>query len=134
MITIKLSNIELIAPCGLNCGLCRFYLRERKNCPGCRGGIENKSKGCITCKIKNCIDIKSKIQFCFQCKEFPCEKNKNLIKRYKTKYKVDILENFESISEKGLEKFVVDEEQKWKCSQCGGTICMHNQRCYRCEI
>ena len=27
---------ELIAPCGMNCGICYGYLREKNKCPGCR--------------------------------------------------------------------------------------------------
>jgi hypothetical protein len=26
----------LIAPCGMNCGVCMAYLREKNKCPGCR--------------------------------------------------------------------------------------------------
>ena len=28
---------ELIAPCGMNCGICKYYYREKDKCPGCRG-------------------------------------------------------------------------------------------------
>jgi len=29
-------NISDIAACGINCGTCRAYLRERNKCRGCR--------------------------------------------------------------------------------------------------
>ena len=31
---------ELIAPCGMDCGLCMGYLREKNTCGGCRAGDE----------------------------------------------------------------------------------------------
>ena len=41
----------------------------KENCKGCREGI------CIypDCRVKDCIKEK-KVDFCFQCDEFPCEK------------------------------------------------------------
>lgn len=27
---------HLIAPCGMNCGTCIAYLRDKNKCPGCR--------------------------------------------------------------------------------------------------
>ena len=48
---------SLIAPCGMNCGICRAYLREKNKCPGCRGSDENKLSSRVNCKIKNCIEI-----------------------------------------------------------------------------
>jgi hypothetical protein len=34
---------ELVAPCGMNCGICIAYLREKNKCPSCRGDDINKS-------------------------------------------------------------------------------------------
>ncbi|MFW9902345.1 MAG: DUF3795 domain-containing protein [Candidatus Thorarchaeota archaeon] len=44
------------------------YLTE-KNCPGCRKG------SCLypDCGVKSCYKAK-KVDFCFQCDEFPCKK------------------------------------------------------------
>ena len=54
----KLSmKSSLIALCGMNCGICRAYLREKKKCPGCRGSNESKSFSCANCKIKNCNEL-----------------------------------------------------------------------------
>ena len=45
------------------------YFAE-ENCPGCRRG------SCIysDCGVKDCYK-KKKVDFCFQCDEFPCEKS-----------------------------------------------------------
>jgi len=39
-------NSSLIAPCGMNCGICLAYLREKKKCPGCNGSNEDKQVYC----------------------------------------------------------------------------------------
>ena len=48
---------SLIAPCGMNCGICMAYLREKKKCPGCRVADTNKAITVIRCKIKNCHEL-----------------------------------------------------------------------------
>jgi len=30
------SSEILIAPCGMNCGACIAFMRDKNNCPGCR--------------------------------------------------------------------------------------------------
>ena len=51
---------ELIAPCGMNCGICMAYLREKNKCPGCRVIDINKSISVQKCKIKNCYELNKK--------------------------------------------------------------------------
>ncbi|PWB60076.1 MAG: hypothetical protein C3F18_00180 [Nitrosomonadales bacterium] len=52
-----LGDTDLIAPCGLNCGLCRAFVRDKNPCPGCRGGDSNKSNACLTCVITHCGEL-----------------------------------------------------------------------------
>jgi hypothetical protein len=127
------SNNLLIAPCGMNCGICRAYLRDKNKCPGCRLGNEKIFKSCTNCKIKNCKTLKnSKTKFCFDCNYFPCEKLKHLDKRYRTKYHMSMIENLENIRKNGLDKFMKNEHIRWVCPECGGTICVHKGSCYNC--
>lgn len=56
----------LFSLCGLNCGLCTMYLDHY--CPGCGGGEGNQA-----CKIAKCSIQRGKVEYCFQCGEFPCE-------------------------------------------------------------
>jgi hypothetical protein len=120
---------ELIAPCGMNCGICMAYLREKNKCPGCR-------ENCRKCIIKHCPTLKEKkLKFCSKkCEKFPCTRLKNLDKRYRTKYGMSMLENLEYIKNNGIKKFVEKEQERWKCPNCGGVICVHNKRCYTCEV
>lgn len=130
---IKNTLPTLIAPCGINCGLCRAYVRDKNVCPGCWGDDTQKSKSCVTCKIKNCeIRAERKIEYCFDCGQFPCERLKHLDKRYRTKYGTSVIENLLSIKEFGLSWFVNSENEKWTCPKCGEMICMHKPQCLSC--
>ena len=128
-----LSETQLIAPCGMNCGVCMAYLRKEKKCPGCRGDDTDKPITRKSCIIKNCEMIKqSSAGFCFECKEYPCKRLKQLDKRYRTKYTMSMLENLKFIKEKGLNIFVEKEKEKWRCKKCGGVICVHRGYCSEC--
>jgi hypothetical protein len=123
----------LIAPCGMNCALCRAYGRDRRACPGCRGADTNKSKSCVTCKIKNCeTRISSGAEFCFQCKQFACHKIEQIDRRYRAKYGMSMIENLKNIQKLGLEHFVKSEKAKWACPECGEPLCVHKENCISC--
>jgi hypothetical protein len=128
-----IMKAELIAPCGMNCGICLAYLRKDRKCPGCHGDDTNKSITRVSCIIRNCGNIKSsKSGFCYECTEYPCKRLKQLDNRYRTKYSMSMIENLESIKRIGLSTFVEKEEERWKCLKCGGIICVHRGYCYNC--
>lgn len=125
---------QLIAPCGMNCGICLAYLRDKNVCfGGCQGDDKYKSKSCAQCIIRNCSLLKlTDSGFCFDCPKYPCLRLKQLDKRYRTKYSMSMLENLEYIKNNGLEKFTRKENERWKCIHCGGTICVHRGYCFDC--
>ena len=126
-------NAQLIAPCGMNCGICMAYLREKNKCPGCRAADTNKAISCIRCKIKNCEIIqKGEVKYCFECVK-TCARLKQLDKRYRTKYGMSMIENLEFIKNNGIDAFIAQQEAKYKCPACGGVICVHNKKCYDCN-
>ena len=57
------SDPNLVAYCGLYCGACGSYLRER--CPGCHENVKAK-----WCKVRSCC-IERKISSCAECTDFP---------------------------------------------------------------
>jgi hypothetical protein len=127
-----LHKNSLIAPCGMNCGICMAYLREKNHCPGCRAVDTNKAISVMRCKIENCQEFDKGIKFCFTCDNFPCKNLKHLDKRYRTKYHMSMIENLENIKKNGIRKFVESEKTRWSCSVCGGTICVHKGFCSSC--
>jgi hypothetical protein len=135
MLTTKtsLNKPALIAPCGINCRLCRAYTRDLNACPGCRGDDTFKNQSCVNCRIKNCEKLAAGgFKYCFECNEFPCERVAHLDKRYRTKYATSPVENLISIKAVGIRKFVKNEDVKWACPQCGSMLCMHKPQCLNC--
>ncbi len=131
-------NAELVAPCGMNCGLCSAYLAfsrglDKKSgithCKGCRP----RGKMCAFVK-KRCEKVgKNQVEFCFECGEFPCEFITKLDKRYQKNYDYSFIENLKYIKEHGMEAFLESEYKKYKCQNCGDIKCIHNGKCYSCQ-
>lgn len=135
MVTPVTFDRSMIAPCGINCGTCMAYLRPRHKCLGCRVDFDSKRKTCRQCKIKNCEHLaKTSLEFCSECELFPCEKIKHIDKRYRTKYRTNLIENLVSIKESGIDKFLNNEVKKWTCQNCGSTLSVHLYKCPNCLI
>lgn len=119
----------------MNCGICHAHLREKNKCPGCRFLESEMPISIERCKIRNCEQIKkSKVNFCFECAEFPCKNLKYLDKRYRTKYNMSEIGNLKNIRKNGIRKFIESEKIKWSCSKCGGTINVHKKVCSVCGL
>lgn len=124
---------NLIAPCGMNCAICMAYQREKKKCPGCRGGEEGKSPSCLKCIVVNCERLRQTASgFCYECAIYPCARIKQLDKRYKTKYSMSMVENLAFLKEKGMTSFLQKESGKWKCAGCGQMVSCHRPACLNC--
>ena len=124
---------SLIAPCGMNCGICSGHLRKKKPCPGCNGSDLGKPAYCVTCPIKHCAELKERqASFCIECARFPCARLKHLDKRYRTKYAMSEIENLQTIQAVGMEAFLRQEQTRWTCPHCGGIICVHKGVCFQC--
>lgn len=124
-----------IAPCGMNCGTCLAYLREKNKCPGCRVISSDKAVSVRRCIITKCNHLeKTKSKFCYECEKFPCLRIKQLDKRYKTKYRTSFIENLLMIKENGIANFLKFESVRRSCPNCGSTICVHRTYCIECKI
>ena len=133
-------NKELIAPCGMNCGICSNYLAYKNNihgkglpiCIGCRP----RDKQCAFLK-KKCKDglklLKGEIKFCFECNYYPCENLTGLDKRYREKYGMSMIDNLNEIKNRGINYFIENQGKKYKCQKCGNLISIHNNKCFICD-
>jgi hypothetical protein len=132
-VQIKTIDIKLIAPCGINCALCRAHIRKHHPCPGCRIVDKNKLVSRIHCKIKNCTHrtIGTR-RYCFSCNKFPCVDVQHLDKRYRQKYSASPIANLEHIKADGIKRFIAKEKIDWACPQCGALLCMHQAQCVHC--
>jgi hypothetical protein len=128
---------RLIAPCGMNCGVCSRYLASKHDLKS-RGIMKTSCAGCLPqgrgCHYKRQCDRLGKglVRFCYECAEFPCRRLKTLDKRYRTFYHKSMIENLEYIRDSGIQDFLTREAAKWRCPDCGGVICCHNGVCFSC--
>jgi membrane protease subunit (stomatin/prohibitin family) len=126
-------SVKMIAPCGMNCGICIGHIRDKNQCPGCRMMSAVKPEYCLHCVIYNCEHFKnSKSKFCFDCKKYPCKRLKQLDKRYRNKYGMSMLHNLENIRRNGIRSFVKSEKSRWACPECGSTLSVHRINCLNC--
>jgi hypothetical protein len=134
-------DIELIAPCGMNCGICSGYLAKKYDirskgvrmtyCAGCRP----RDKQCAFLKKRCEILLNGRVEYCYECESYPCERLRHIDKRYfLSRFRMSMIENLEYIKEYGMEKFLEKEEEKWRCPECGGVICCHNGICFNCGL
>jgi hypothetical protein len=45
---------------------------------------------------------------------------------------MSMIENLENIKNFGMRKFLRNEDVRWTCSRCEGTICVHKGYCIDC--
>jgi len=131
----------LIAPCGMNCNICASYLAFKNDikskglrmpyCIGCRP----RNKQCAFLKKRCTLLMGDKVEYCYQCASYPCERLKHIDKRYfLSQFRMSMIENLEYIKAHGMASFLKKEEEKWRCPECGGVICCHNGICYSCDL
>lgn len=125
----------LIAACGMNCGLCIGFLRDKNPCGGCfKKDAINKPKACRSCAIVNCESLLlTDSGFCYDCIRYPCTRLKKLDKRYKTNYGMSMLDNLNYIKENGMIKFLESEQNKWTCKKCNSGVSVHRDFCLNCK-
>jgi hypothetical protein len=125
----------LIASCGMNCGLCIAFLREKKPCGGCfKIDDEHKPEVCRSCSIVNCNHLAlTESGFCYDCNIYPCTRLKRLDLRYRSKYGMSMIENLDLIKKTGLESFTKKEETRWTCNVCDSGLCVHRHYCLTCK-
>ena len=127
---------DMIAPCGLDCSLCRHALEDDPPCPGCLGPDEGKMEFCVSgCGIVTCEKRrKNGYRFCDECPDYPCGDVMEKENRYTSQYPLreSPLENLRRIREAGMEAFLEQERRMWTCGQCGSPVSVHTGICSGC--
>jgi hypothetical protein len=143
---------ELLAPCGLYCGVCSIYMAHRDNnikfkekllpvykafardtsdiaCTGCLSdGIVFPV--CRVCAIKKCNRERG-FEGCHECNDFPCKFIENFPIRVGKKV---IQRAIPFWRERGTEKFVEEEEKRYHCPGCNNPLFRGAKRCNKCKI
>ena len=131
-------NSELIAPCGMNCAICKSYLAYTHGVPRKRGkiswcaGCNPRGKNCYV--KRGCKQLtKHQIQYCYQCKEtMPCAHLARLDNRYRERYGMSMVENQKTLKEKGMDEFLRLQAERYTCPDCGDVVSVHDGKCYGC--
>jgi len=129
---------DLVAPCGMNCGICKAYLAYSRGVPRKRGEVIHCT-GCMA-RNKNCAFIrkgcekirKQQIRFCHECANMPCERLAKLDSQYRVRYGMSMVENLKEMRDKGIDSFLESQHEKYKCPSCGDIVSVHEGRCYQC--
>ncbi len=126
------AHPELVAPCGMNCSVCSRYLKgqhgQEPGCPGC----QPRNRGC-TYRTGLCDRLRIQAtRFCYQCTDFPCGRLEKLDVRYRKRYHVSLIDNLQRIRQGGIQRFLCEERERWRCPACGGTMSIHMGRCIAC--
>ena len=143
-------NNDLLAPCGLYCGVCGVLIADREDnrkfkerlatvygtkpedirCKGCLHENEDDVFFyCRACPIKDCTRKKG-IEGCRQCDDFPCR----LIEEFPLPVgKRVILRAVPRWREWGTEKWVAEEEKRYHCPSCGYALFRGAKRCRQCR-
>jgi len=140
-----MDKTELVAPCGVYCGICPVYIADKEQnaglkkkiaatfnvklqdvtCGGCRSG--RVFLGDEDCTVKPCAAVRG-IEGCFRCNEFPCShiKERPEIVRRVILRSVPVLREYE------VERFIEREAEHYRCPHCGARLFMGARKCPSC--
>ena len=154
-------NPDFAAPCGLYCGVCAIRIAHQdkneklkgllvslyQGSSEGKGALPNSENmtvddihcgGCLSddlflhcqhCEIRSCVQAKG-YEGCHQCDDFPCGYIDNFPM---TVGKKVILRATPYRREHGTEKWIVDEEARYHCPECGNKVFRGLPRCNKCK-
>jgi hypothetical protein len=135
---LPMITAAMIAPCGLDCSLCKRALDETDPCPGCNGPDEDKPEFCAKkCGIILCRKrIDNGYEYCDECPDYPCDDVMEKETRYTSKYPLyeSPGKNLRDIRALGMKRFLKCERDRWACKECGHIIAVHTGICSGCGM
>ena len=128
---------ELIAPCGMNCGICKGYIAFTHGVPRVRGkvsycaGCKPRAKNCYI--KRNCKKLAHhEVKFCYECIDMPCKNLDRLDTRYRGHYGMSMVENLKMLKANGMVEFLKNQADQHSCPNCRDVVCVHDGKCYGC--
>ncbi|HLP77039.1 MAG TPA: DUF3795 domain-containing protein [Candidatus Paceibacterota bacterium] len=98
-----------VPPCGIYCGSCPSYTRNRSPCPG--AGVHCRTRKCKTIYV--CCVEKRGLRFCYECGSYPCARFRQFAETW-TRCGQSLIENQKRIAELGVERWLAEMQGKTK--------------------
>ena len=101
-------------------------------CHGCKS--DDLFVNCKNCQIRVCA-VERNLSHCIDCGEYPCgkitqmKKMEGLLPHLKGNRS-----NLEMIRIAGLEKWLSEQEKRWKCPHCGENFSWYSGNCIKCGM
>ena len=90
---------------------------------------ESSFKSCKNCPIRNCVRNRN-IKGCYECQNFPCE----IIEKFPYQQVKNImLHSIPEIKKAGVNKWIQEEELRFKCPCCGTSSYRGEKYCRYCK-
>lgn len=151
-----MSDYTYESYCGMYCGACsimkayqtgvkdpfaEFWVESgaELKCHGCKSDavFEGCAEfgGCATCTMRTCAREKA-VERCLACPDFPCAmyqpSEKSQIATEMLPHLNTIRLNMMTIINKGMEAFLKEQEEQWKCPDCQTDFSWYTTHCSKC--
>jgi len=146
---------KLAAPCGLYCGACSIYIARKR---GDEAAVNTMAKriseargseirpeeditcnGCLSsqlaifcrqCDMRTCA-VEKGVTHCAQCSEFPCPTITDFNDDGRPHHS-EVLDNVRRQQETGIDAWLDEQEDRWRCPDCGCVIGWYDTKCPQC--
>ncbi len=155
----ELKNPDLLAPCGLYCGVCGVYIAHRDgneklrnllaslygSAPEdtvCKGCMQPDPPECLygycqSCKIRDCVRDKG-LTSCHPCADWPCEHieafpvpvGRRVMERAIPQWRDHVAKHGDQA---GSEAWARAEAERYHCPDCGHPLFRGATRCRACR-
>jgi len=99
-------------------------------CHGCKS--DDVFVVCKSCKIRECA-ISKNIEHCSNCSDYPCEIYNDWKKvQIFLPHIKDTQCNLDAIDKFGVDKWLLDQEKRWKCPECNANFSWYASNCSKC--
>ena len=106
-------------------------------CHGCKS--DTVFRGCARCPMRSCARKRGNVELCVDCADYPCLRTRllGLVVRLmslerKLPHQRVRRANQERIRCVGLAEWLVEQDRRWRCPQCGTLFSWYRATCPQC--
>lgn len=81
--------------------------------------------------MRLCAEDRPGVTRCSDCSDFPRDMNTDF-NNAGMRHHAEVLENLRHMQETGAEKWIVEQEERWRCPGCGVQVDWYARTCYSC--